>query len=135
MLYTEDGGATWINQDPGIGDFFRDVFFIDAQRGWIADSYNSQVLRATGGGNTWEPFGIGLPMYVESIYFLDANTGWLAGGDNDHGRILYTTDGGITWQEQYSGGLILVGIDFADSLQGWAIGWNGAILHTETGGG
>jgi photosystem II stability/assembly factor-like uncharacterized protein len=81
------------------------------------------------------PYDVGQPIYVESLYFADADTGWVAGGDNDLGKILYTTDGGLTWQEQYSGDLILFGIDFTDAMNGWAVGWTGAILHTETGGG
>jgi photosystem II stability/assembly factor-like uncharacterized protein len=134
LLYTDNGGATWTPQDPGQGNFYRDVFFIDTNRGWIADSYNGQVLRTTDGGMTWTAYDVGQPIYVESLYFADANTGWLAGGDNNFGKILYTNDGGQTWQEQYSGNLILFGLRFADAMNGWAVGWDGAILHTETGG-
>jgi photosystem II stability/assembly factor-like uncharacterized protein len=134
VLHTTNGGDTWTPQDLGSGYSCRDVFFVDADYGWIADSYYGVILHTTDGGNTWAVQTIGDSLYIESLFFADANTGWLAGGDNYVGKVLYTADGGTTWQEQYSGDLILFGIDFADELNGWAVGWNGIILHTETGG-
>jgi photosystem II stability/assembly factor-like uncharacterized protein len=135
LLHTVDAGLTWMDANPGQGNFFRDVNFVDSLHGWIADSYSGQVLRTEDGGNSWQAIDIQQPIYIEALHFNDVHTGWLAGGDNYTGAILNTTDGGQTWQEQYTGDLILFGIDFVDAFHGWAVGWDGIILHTETGGG
>jgi photosystem II stability/assembly factor-like uncharacterized protein len=34
-MATTDGGATWTQQNPGIGGTAVDVFFVDRQEGWI----------------------------------------------------------------------------------------------------
>ena len=46
-----------------------------------------------------------------------------------------TTDGGVNWAPQTtSPAFMLNGVRFVDSLRGWAVGNNGTILHTVTGG-
>ena len=51
------------------------------------------------------------------------------------GPILATTDGGATWSAQSSGSSEkLIGVAFPDATHGWAVGNNGTILATATGG-
>lgn len=69
-------------------------------------------------------------------------TGWVVGEINDsYGTILYTTDGGDTWERQGSIGEIpnvdLVGVSAVDCNTAWAVGGNescGVILYTTDGG-
>jgi photosystem II stability/assembly factor-like uncharacterized protein len=67
---------------------------------------------------------------------------WAAGTRPDMGQpaILASEDGGITWNEQalppdapLTGGSIDA-LHFIDAYRGWAVGRNGLILHTVTGG-
>ena len=56
-------------------------------------------------------------------------------GSNVKSQIFRTTDGGITWFEQFSDTLnYLNDICFIDNSNGWAVGENGVILHTINGG-
>jgi len=55
-----------------------------------------------------------------------------AGGE---GGIFATTDGGETWQRQYSSSDAVVnGLSFSDSTHGWAAGSDGLLLSTTDGG-
>jgi photosystem II stability/assembly factor-like uncharacterized protein len=51
------------------------------------------------------------------------------------GSILATVDGGATWSPQSSGSeQSLTGVAFVDGMRGWAVGWNGTVLATTSGG-
>ncbi len=55
---------------------------------------------------------------LNDIFFLDAYSGWAVG---DGGLILYTTDGGVTWNEQNSNTERgLTSVFFYDNENGWA---------------
>lgn len=58
---------------------------------------------------------------------------WIVGNG---GRILFSLDGGKSWQVQKSNTREnLFGVTFTDLKHGWACGGGGTILHTEDGGG
>lgn len=74
-----------------------------------------------------------------AIDFVNADTGWAVGGDPGWGGtydgiIVYTVDGGETWEVQKHLQTLLSDIKFVNESQGWAVGKNGLILHTATGG-
>ena len=74
-------------------------------------------------------------MYLTTVVFFDTQTGWTAGGDNDLVLISHTSNGGMTWREQDIGNTQYLGyVFFSNAGQGWATGWTGTIIHTETGG-
>jgi trimeric autotransporter adhesin len=66
---------------------------------------------------------------LSAVQFTDAAHGWVAGA----GRILATSDGGRSWNTQYSGSADLDQVDFTDAAHGWAVG-QGALLRTADGG-
>jgi hypothetical protein len=61
--------------------------------------------------------------------FVDASTGWVVGG-----LIYKTTDGGLTWTQQFLPPDLLFSVSFADALHGWAVGWGPTLLRTTDGG-
>ena len=66
------------------------------------------------------------------VAFVDENIGWVVGFG---GRVLHTSDGGMTWAEQTSKtSAALSGITFADANSGWTVGGKGTVIHTEDGG-
>jgi photosystem II stability/assembly factor-like uncharacterized protein len=73
--------------------------------------------------------GTGTVPALASIEFVSASQGWVAGA----GRILVTSNGGQSWQTQYSGQAKLDQIDFIDATHGWAVGTN-ELLTTDDGG-
>ena len=113
---------------------FSDIFFVDAQHGWIVGS-NSTILHTDDGGATWQrqpsqplPFDI----VLKKVRFIDPQTGWVVG---DNGTVLKTTDGGKTWMKKNTDTFTaLLGASFVDDKHGWASGDGGLIISTKNGG-
>jgi photosystem II stability/assembly factor-like uncharacterized protein len=65
------------------------------------------------------------------VHFVSDNEGWVVG---TKGTILYTDDGGDTWETQHSNAdESLWSIFFINDNEGWACGWS-SIYHTEDAG-
>lgn len=104
------------------------LVFPDAHNAWMIADYRS-LYRSTNGGNTWRKT-LTTNSNLEDIAFV-GHSGWVVGW---HGTIYSTDNGGDTWNAR------TIGIDaelkrvvFADSLYGWAAGWD-ALLTTTDGG-
>ena len=132
ILQTFDGGNEWkpyADAEKLIGlpvessnyNFgFREIFFLDAQNGWLTGNFYGRAATHIGGlfvtsdgGATWKrvPFtvqtqyssGRFTPGTLQSVRFTDVNTGALTGEMNDgEGRfffVLTTRDGGKSWEQ------------------------------------
>ncbi|MBN2012969.1 T9SS type A sorting domain-containing protein [candidate division KSB1 bacterium] len=119
LLSTIDGGENWISENTDESLTFSDIFFIDANTGWIVGGYNgffyepkNGFIRQThDGGQTWDETAFDNSLSgIGAIFFIDENTGWGTEGynyfnSNSVNRIRnvnYTTDGGKTWVLQFS---------------------------------
>ena len=121
--------------------FLASVTFTDAAYGWAVGSYrdasyaNVPVLLATSdGGITWNARDVssaGSDASLNSISFVDAQHGWAVGSTYDDSigsapLVLATSDGGITWDVQYTenpwDGAWLSSVTFVDASHGWAVG-------------
>ncbi len=144
---TVDGGMHWSTQLlPTAGSLDR-VFFVDSLHGWAAGTEGA-IFHTTDGGVTWRQQSTGTASAILSIFFVDASNGWAvidrpvksATGVPDQFRmILRTTDGGEQWRFQdqsvaLSSLTVLLDIFFVDPQHGWAVGTNGTIWRTTTGG-
>jgi photosystem II stability/assembly factor-like uncharacterized protein len=129
FLATADGGATWSLQKPPVPGYYEDVFFRDAQHGWVvgADATRSKpvVVRTTDGGAHWSAAQAGdVPagQYPLRVTFSSAQTGWMGG---TRGMVQLTTDGGATWFS-LSGDqplrITVRDICFTDARHGWVVG-------------
>lgn len=109
---TTDGGATWTNitgllhpkARRGIcGMAVADANTIYAGGNWFDDS--GYIVKSTNGGESWS--FIDMSEYASSIidmYFLNKDTGFVTGKGPDplnNAVILYTTDGGVTWDYKF----------------------------------
>ncbi|MBL0062232.1 MAG: T9SS type A sorting domain-containing protein [bacterium] len=64
--------------------------------------------------------------------FINEHEGWIVGHS---GTILHTTDGGATWERQFSGSLAaFYTLEFIDNLHGWCAGGADNIWRTVDGG-
>ncbi len=91
-----------------------------------------QILSLAVFGQNWTTIQSGTTKDIETVFFVSEEEGWIAGED---GFVRHTTDGGLTWQSQFS----MVGEDiyasyFIDELTGWMVGKEGSIIHTNDGG-
>ena len=128
ILKTVDGGATWVEQSTAVTGTFADVDFADAMNG-VVISKSGVVLSTKNGGTTWT--AAPWPGELRDLVLVNAQTGWAVGPN----EIYKTADGGVTWTAQISGvGWNLIGVDFVDSQNGWAVGVSGTVLRTADGG-
>ena len=120
--YTNDGGITWnyINLST---TGFLEIYFFDNKNGVAGDGYS---WITSDGGKTWNRKG--KLAWPRGFYFHNHKLGWAVGyspSSEDDGYIAKTTDGGTSWvyQDSTFGGMVdYFGIDFIDSLKGFAVG-------------
>ena len=122
--FTTDGGVTWDSTEIS-NEGFNVLHFFNEEKGIAMGNSHSWIT--TDGGQTWMQNGkIAFP---KDIFFQNENLGWAVGlgpTANDVGYIAKTTDGGETWDyldipiPAFT--IIDFGIEFTDSLNGFAIG-------------
>lgn len=105
---TTDGGGTWFQQNAagftGPASFVNFVHFFDANVGFAMGDPNAgefEIWRSTNGGDTWTLVpGANIPPFQSGEYGYNGgnvvvgNTVWLP---TNKGRILKSTDQGLTW--------------------------------------
>ena len=133
-----DAGASWAFQafyfDKNEGGA-TDVFFFDQNTGVVSGTVfdgRGAIARTTDGGMNWSTLFFDQP--IQGMDFPQPTSGFAVGAG---GRISRSTNAGITWNDQTSGSSAnLNDVSFAsDALRGIAVGDNGTILWTTTGGG
>jgi photosystem II stability/assembly factor-like uncharacterized protein len=137
ILNTTDGGENWTIQDSSSYEFFA-VSFTDASHGWVVGyketGYPGIIYHTSNGGQHWF-LKDSCSYELGDIFFVDADTGYVVGGARSHATILKTTNGGSTWDMNYSAyGEWLYTTYFATPKDGWAAGGEGYVMKTEDGG-
>jgi photosystem II stability/assembly factor-like uncharacterized protein len=136
IFATRDGGTTWVGQPIGTieQNHLRSVDFVDRSYGWAAGQ--ALIVRTTNGGDRWDTSYVSPDSWFFGIKFINRDTGWAVG---ERGRIVATTNGGLTWIVQQAGGNPgdpdLYSVDAVSSRLVWISGESGEILHTTNGGG
>jgi photosystem II stability/assembly factor-like uncharacterized protein len=134
---TTDGGASWAFQpfyfDNNEGGA-NDLFFLDQNTGVVSGSVfdgRGAIARTTDAGTNWST--LFFDQAIEGLTFPTAASGFAVGMG---GRILHSSDNGITWADQASGSSAsLHDVSFAgDALTGIAVGDGGVVLRTTSGG-
>ena len=119
VFRTADGGLTWAKSNAPVGGMGYELFFLDANRGWIlahqgvAGGSEAVALAAsTDGGAKWTlvsqanpqvltPGGLPFGGNKTGVSFSDASRGWLGGFAPFTGKafLYHTADGGKNWQD------------------------------------
>ena len=92
---TYDGENWDVFDFPDI-PLLNDLFFINAEEGWIVGQEGT-IAHTIDGGVSWEIQYSNPKFSFFNIVFIDDLTGWVVGSG---GRILNTTDGGQNWIPQ-----------------------------------
>jgi len=93
---TAIGQPQWrvLPNGPVAGGRHDDVFFLNADTGWVVNG-NGEIHKTTDGGASWENL-FNASVYFRCVGFANAMNGWA--GTLDHLEPLYaTTDGGESW--------------------------------------
>lgn len=104
-FFVQTARAEWVKQNTNSFAWFKDIFFINQDTGWIAGT-DGILLTTSDGGQTWvKQRKITTDSFVQ-IHFINETTGWLLcernvfmRGDNATSYLRRTTDGGRTWEK------------------------------------
>ena len=141
LIHTSDGGKTWALIETSTKNNLND-FFIAETVGWIVGDWGT-LLKTTDGGQTFTAldgsvFG---RKSLKSIHFANETDGWVvtyntptSTTEKKAGYIYQTTDGGVTWSEQFATGAALFSVYFIDNQTGWVVGDRRSIFATSDGG-
>lgn len=137
IVATSDGGATWFSQASGVSTRLNGVKFFDENIGWASGS-GGMILHTTDGGAHWMQSSMGTTYSISDMVARANGSGVAVGGDFDasgypRGIIMKTTDGGLGWNPAAYPPVLFHAVTFSDSVNGWACGDYGNILHTTDG--
>jgi len=134
ILRTTDGGINWTQYTFGGNPLFLSVYFLDSNYGIVVGITN-RIYRTTNGGLNWTWQGPASGIYnFEDVLLINDSLGIIAGWDeaNQVGKVLVTTDGGITWHFANTGEI--KPFYFSVSLTGGdevcIVGWEGIIIKS-----
>jgi len=98
VLYTADGGNTWVTRYTGTNtpEWGWKINFPTPMTGYVSvENFNSaSVVKTTDGGLSWIQKNISGIDDLEGIGFINQNTGWTAARATEK----FTADGGDIWQ-------------------------------------
>lgn len=112
IIKSLNNGTNWSLSFSGNRGPFRDIFFINANTGWIAGGYfetwgspvnKMLIMKTTNGGANWGTVLEDSDYWnvLNLVYFFDANIGVAFGsggtGSGTTGAFRRTTDGGLSW--------------------------------------
>ncbi len=133
---TTDGGASFVNQTPGIGtatSIWYELEFVDANTGFASGSSGS-LVKTTNGGTVWtdQPDGMGTSI-IYGMHVFDAQNLIIAGGSS---LVYRSTDGGTTFTPLTapSPSTTLYTVYFLDHNVGFVGGASGRAWKTTDGG-
>jgi photosystem II stability/assembly factor-like uncharacterized protein len=139
---TTNAGISWSKVELSNEEtvFGVQVQFVNENVGWaLTYSFSTgigQLLHSTDGGNSWSSNNA-----IGIFYFIDQNNGYAFSGNGQNGsqppyKIHKTTDGGLSWNDQFSDNSIGMynTIFFSDINHGWIVGEEGKVLKTVDGG-
>jgi photosystem II stability/assembly factor-like uncharacterized protein len=131
ILYTSDGGETWIKTDSVTAWDLNDLSFANSEVGFVVGDKGT-ILKTTTGGRSWNVLPSNITENLYGVFFKDVTNGLIVGR---MGTILRTTDSGISWYKQESGTYNdLYKISFDNNGNGLIVGELGIILKTSDGG-
>ena len=100
----------------------------------VAVGERGHILLSDDYGETWKQTSVPTRATLTAVFFADTQRGWAVGHDN---VILATTDGGLSWNHQYTEGGIenrFLDVFFLDEGRGFAVGAYGLFAETFDGG-
>jgi photosystem II stability/assembly factor-like uncharacterized protein len=107
ILKTIDGGDNWSLKLTDFRDFSR-VKFLNENTGFVSGGYGNgaRLYKSTDGGENW--FNLNIPgggqIYFNDMSVLSEDTIWVVASNSLVGGVFRTTNGGISWKQQYSAG-------------------------------
>jgi photosystem II stability/assembly factor-like uncharacterized protein len=102
-LYTGQPGGTLAARPLPLP--YGTLQFINSEEGWLVGAQQNdpaapgEIYHTTNGGQNWSP--VIATAWQGIPNFIDSNTGWVVARTDDKLALVYTTNGGILWEEIY----------------------------------
>lgn len=129
MWRTTNGGFNWKGTIVG-PEPLNDLYIFSSEKVIAAGGdfeYGSSTVSTSNGGSSWQYDTLGTFGVASSIDFRTPYNGWIALGIAQ--TFSYSNDSGKSWRTIFTPDSIpMFGIDFIDSLNGWAVGYDGVIM-------
>jgi photosystem II stability/assembly factor-like uncharacterized protein len=111
-----------------------DMYFVNANTGWITFLSPTSLIKTTNGGINWV---IQSNSNIRQIQFIDSLLGYANGYIGSTGTIWKTTDGGSNWNSLFMTGNAYADLFFVSKDTGWTCGGDGmwgGVWRTNDGG-
>ncbi|HEY6907391.1 MAG TPA: C25 family cysteine peptidase, partial [Ignavibacteriaceae bacterium] len=130
VFVTTNAGNTWMPAQ-GVKQTVEDICYADANTLYLV-GMDEMISRSTTGGFTWDHIYSGTPFFkLTGVDFYNQNYG-IAGGEN--GKMLVTTDGGVTWTTSNAGTGLMYGVNILDEENAFAAGSPEQVFKSTDGG-
>ena len=135
---TNNGGDLWhaISSSEAPADEIHDLYLFDSLHVMGAGGdpdfgYGVGLIRTSDGGSSWNYQELSMQGYATDLDFRNQNEGWAPLGPQR--MLIYSTDTGYTWTAiPTPDSTVIIDITFPDSLHGFAVGQNGAVIKYES---
>ena len=118
ILRTQDAGANWTREPAPSGDFLVEIQMLDGDPSGM--SIGRQFHQTEDGGQTWTTMeGRLRAVQPRGLFFLEPDVGWSCSFD---GKVLRTTNGGLSWTHEQVTRNRLRSIAFLDRNTGFVAG-------------
>lgn len=146
LCHTNDAGASWHLKELHPRLYPKDIFFIDAEVGWVvcdngvnAPIKLSRIYSTRDSGKTWTPRDLDVAGFPVRIKFIDRRRGWLlvnsyGGATGHHCSLFRTGDGGGSWEVVNKFDEIVLDLLAVDENRLFVFGVDGFISVTTDGG-
>ncbi len=117
IMHSMDGGLSWVYDSLNAYRYLENMYFTDADHGWIVGSAGTgHLYRTVDAGENWElEYSGGPGGYIHDIQFINDSIGWIA----SQGTVMKSVNGGSTWQPLIDTVLNTRSIFFTDENHGW----------------
>lgn len=136
---SDDGAATFQLLGDGFGAGRLSVDLSDPERRTLLAVVEGQttILRSGDGGSSWVdvsetlPYNFGEP---RGVLVLDTQTHLVGSRNGPLAGVFRTTDGGVTWNRSYVGGIAGSPIVRSDGSIAWLLEYGGGVIVSRDGG-
>lgn len=129
-----NSGASWVYTQLTASNIFYDIYFVDANTGYVVGG-GGLAYKTTNGGTNWTALTTGVTNAFQCVYFQNANTGFFAGSG---GQVYRTTNGGANFTASttipFISGQTQYDMYFFNATNGIMCGSQGAIYKTTDAG-
>jgi photosystem II stability/assembly factor-like uncharacterized protein len=107
ILRTTNKGDDWFYNYQDSGVLYTSLQFINQNTGFVGGYINKnnsfKLVKTTNAGSTWYYINAPFDVPVYDLFALNEDTIWLASSSPSGGGVYFTSNGGASWQQQFSG--------------------------------